>query len=95
MTPSSYGLRSEPIRLLLLNGQSVLTAFQTVLGGRLVREHETVSDRSVTMQVYTGRIGAAQVIGWSTNLQSSFGVTSVFQMRLAERVRWLQDRALA
>ncbi len=88
-------LRSEPIRLLLLNGRAVLTAFQTVLGGSLVREHETVSDRSVTTQVYTGRIGAVQVIGWSTNLQSSFGVTSVFQMRLAERVRWLRDRALA
>jgi len=84
-------LRSEPIRLLLLNGQAVLSAFQTVLNGRLVREHETVSDRSVTAQFYTGRIGDVQVIGWSTNLQSSFGVTKMLRMRLAERVRRLRD----
>ena len=85
-------LRSEPIRLLLLNGRAVLTAFQTVLGARLVLENKTVSDRSVTTQVYTGWFGDVQVIGWSTNLQSSFGVTNVLQTRLGERVRRLRDR---
>ena len=85
-------LRSEPIRLLLLNGRAVLTAFQTVLGARLVLENKTVSDRSVTTQVYTGWFGDVQVIGWSTNLQSSFGVTDVLQTLLGERVRRLRDR---
>ena len=85
-------LQSEPIRLLLINGQAVLTAFQTVLGGRLVREPETVGDRSVTTQLYSGSIGDVQVIGWSTNLQSSFGVTNVLQMKLADSVRRIRDR---
>jgi hypothetical protein len=85
-------LRSERIRLLLLNGRSVLTAFQGVLDGRLRRETETVSDRSVTTQLYTGQIGDVQVIGWSTNLQSSFGVTNVLRAKLAERVGQLRNR---
>lgn len=49
-------LQAESIRLLLLNGQAVFAAFQTVLGGRLVREQQTVVDRSVTTQVYTGQL---------------------------------------
>jgi hypothetical protein len=87
-------LQAESIRLLLLNGQAVLAAFQTVLGGRLFREPQTVVDRSVTTQLYTGQIGDVRVIGWSTNLQSSFGVTTALQTRLAERVRELRDRAV-
>jgi hypothetical protein len=88
-------LRLGRIRLLLLNGHAVLTAFQTVLGGRLVQEKESVTDRSVTARVYTGRIGDVQMIGWSTNLQSSFGVTNLFQTRLSDTIRRLRDRALA
>lgn len=86
-------LRSEPIRLLLLNGRSVLTAAQKGLGIRLRQEPETVSDRSVVAQIYTSQTQHVQVVGWSTNLQSSRGVTRVFRARLAERVRLLRDRA--
>jgi hypothetical protein len=86
-------LRSGRIRLLLLNGQAVVKAFQTKLGGRFAQKHEPVTDRSVTAQVYTGRIGDVQVIGWSTNLQSSFGVTNVLQTRLAETIRRLREPA--
>jgi hypothetical protein len=85
-------LKSESVRLLLLNGQAVVAAFQTVVGGRLIRERETVADRTVTTQLYTGEIGQVQVIAWSTNLQSSFGVTNDLQIRLAERVRQLRGR---
>jgi hypothetical protein len=88
-------LQSESIRLLLLNGQAVIAAFQAVLGGRLVREPEKVVDRSVTTQVYTGHVGQVHVIGWSTNLQSSFGVTNALQIRLAEVVRQARDRTVA
>jgi hypothetical protein len=87
-------LRSEPIRLLMLNGLAVITAFQTVLGGRLVRENDTVGDRSVTTEIYTGWFGSVRVIGWSTNLQSSFGVTRLLRAQLGERVRRLRDRGL-
>jgi hypothetical protein len=87
-------LRSEPIGLLLLNGRGVINAFQAVLGGRLRREGETVSDASVTTQFYSGRFGEVQVIGWSTNLQSSFGVTNVLRARLAERVWQLSTSGL-
>jgi hypothetical protein len=85
-------LRSEPIRLLLLNGRSVISAFQSILGGQLGTEPETVNDRSVTTTLFTGQYGNVYVIGWSTNLQSGFGVTNVLRQRLVARVRELHDR---
>jgi len=88
-------LKSEPIRLLLLNGRAVLRAFQDVLGGRLGREQETVTDRSVAAELYSGRIGQVVAIGWSTNLQSSFGVTIDFQVKLAASVRRIRDRIMS
>jgi hypothetical protein len=87
-------LHSEPIRLLLLNGRAVLNAFQTVLGGHLLREDEAVTDRSVTSQVYRGKYDDVHVIGWSTNLQSGFGVTNVLRAQLAERVGQLRELSI-
>ncbi len=79
-------LRAEPIRLLLLNGRGVMQAFKATLSARLNEERKTVSDRSVTARLYTGRYGDVAVIGWSTNLQSSFGVSTKFRSALAARV---------
>ncbi len=84
-------LHTEPIKLLLLNGRGVLNAFQGVLHGQLRREAATVSDRTVTTQLYIGRVDAVPVVGWSTNLQSSFGVTTELRRELAERVAFLAD----
>lgn len=79
-------LRVEPIELLLLNGRRVISGFTERLGGRLRRESRDVQDRAITAAIYTGEIDDVRVIGWSTNLQSSFGVTRLFRQRLAERV---------
>lgn len=85
-------LRAEPIRLLLLNGRGVLRAFHSLLGGRLDEHPRTVVDRSVTARIYTGRYDEASVIGWSTNLQSSFGVSEKFRSALAARVGELSEQ---
>lgn len=79
-------LRSEPIRLLLLNGRGVLSAFTSIVGGEVHREGAPVSDATVTCRVYIGSFESVHVIGWSTNLQSSFGVTTALRRKLAERV---------
>jgi hypothetical protein len=85
-------LRAEPIRLLLLNGRAVVRAFETILGGKLRRERETISDRSVTTTFFTGAYGRIGVVGWSTNLQSGFGVTNILRELLATRVGELSKR---
>lgn len=79
-------LAAEPIRVLLLNGRGVLRAFQRVLGGQLEEAGEAVSDRLVTTRIYTGTYGALAVVGWSTNLQSSVGVTNRLRSAIASRV---------
>jgi hypothetical protein len=82
-------LRAEPITLVLLNGRSVLRAFERVLGGRLQRSDTNVADASVTTTLHTGEIESVRVIGWSTNLQSSFGVTRELRAKLARAVAQL------
>lgn len=88
-------LRSEPIGLLLLNGRGVLNAFEIAFGCDFRCEAGSVNDRTVTTRFYTGRIGNVHVIGWSTNLQSSFGVTRTLRAEIAVRVGELRDSALS
>jgi len=78
-------LRLEPIVLLLLNGRAVINALRSSLNGQLEAAGE-LTDRSVTTKLFVGGIGSTQVIGWSTNLQSSFGVTKDLRAKLARRV---------
>lgn len=46
--------------------------------------------RGTAAQLVVGRYGVVKVIGWSVNLQSSFGVTNELRSLLAERVGSLQ-----
>ena len=78
-------LRSERIGLLLLNGRAVVDTFCSVLKGQL-ESVGTIADRTVTTTIYVGTFGNARVVGWSTNLQSSFGVTKELRSQLAQRV---------
>jgi hypothetical protein len=78
-------LRSERIAFLLLNGKAVVDAFRSVLSGQL-DPVGTIEDRTVTTKIYVGAFGSARVVGWSTNLQSSFGVTKDLRSQLAQRV---------
>ena len=74
-------LRNEMIELLLLNGRAVINGFATALGAQL-SQVATVDGGRTTTAFYAGRYERVRVIGWSTNLQSSFGVTSELGARL-------------
>jgi hypothetical protein len=75
----------------VLNGRSVLTAFERVLGGRLRPTGSVVQDGGVTTTPLPRRDRGGEAIGWSTNLQSSFGVTKTLRARLAAAVQSLAE----
>lgn len=82
-------LRNENIRLLLVNGMSVWKQLQAALSRELIIEGEAVVgvDSYQPACLYYGSLfNKVQVVAWSTNLQSSFGVTTLFREELARRV---------
>lgn len=83
-----HQLRAESIDRLLLNGRSVLTAFQEKSGSKLEHVCE-LADGSFRAQLYTGDYAGLAVVGWSANLQSSHGVTKGFRNVLRDAVSQL------
>lgn len=86
-------LAAEHIEILLLNGASVIESFRWMLGASLELEAETVADRTVTTRLWTGSYNGIRVIGWSTNLPSSRGVTKQLVSSLGDRVALLSKTA--
>jgi hypothetical protein len=85
-------LRSSPLQLVLLNGRTVIDWFTTALGASLEQSVIEITD-SVVVRFSTGRLSQGQtVVGWSTNLQSSFGVTAAHRDGISEQVRSLVER---
>lgn len=85
-------LETEAPRLLLLNGRRVLSEFARVFDVAL--DHAgRVGDRSVVTQLYRARYRNLTIIGWSTNLQSSFGVTTSLRESIGRRVAELARSA--
>lgn len=83
-------LRRGFIHVLLLNGSGVVSAFEAATGAELnLRGHDLV-EGPLRSRFWAGWFGGIGVIGWSVNLQSSFGVTSTFRAALAERVRQIE-----
>ena len=79
-------LTAESIITLLLNGCSVIDAFTAAYGVSL-KTVQTVRDRSVSTNLVAGTaLQGIVVVGRSVNLQSSFGVTRVFDERLRVEV---------
>jgi hypothetical protein len=78
-------LRCEPIELLLLNGRGVINGFVGAVGDQL-HQVRGVSDYEAAAAFYAGSFERTRVIGWSTNLQSSWGVTKELRRLIAERV---------
>ena len=78
-------LEHEGIETLLINGRAAINGFSRAFGSRL-REAGTVTDRSVRTQLYISQLKHTRVIAWSTNLQSSFGVTRELRAMLAQTV---------
>ena len=67
---------------MLLNGRQVLNHVEAV---GLVELHSrgTMPMGGGTCSLYTGERDGVRYVGWSTNLQSSFGVSNEFKSRLA------------
>ncbi len=82
-------LRREEIGLLLLNGSGVIRGVQRSFGRPLLEKSVPITVRSVTARFVTGHIEGVKVVGWSTNIQSSFGVTKELRAKIAERVSQL------
>lgn len=91
----------SPVRLLVLNGQSVVDGFKRATGVDLNAEAAVDLDlprrsgTSVAGMWYLGRTGRlggvdlgreVQVVGWNHNLQSSFGITADAKAAIARRL---------
>jgi len=86
-------LSNENIQLLLVNGMGVVRRLQQTVNATLGEVDPIVGLGNHDTRIFTGTIlGRVRVIAWSTNLQSSFGVTSKLRNEVAERVGDLAQR---
>lgn len=85
-------LEHDNVRLVLLNGRSVLK--QVVETGlATLEEVDSLARNPYPCRLYYGESRGVRWVGWSTNLQSSPGVSNEFKARLAASVAELcQDR---
>jgi hypothetical protein len=75
-------LTNENVRLVLVNGGQVLT--QVAVGGlAALGEVGRLEVGHVRCRLFTGEADGVRWIGWSTNLQSSWGVSTAFRAELA------------
>jgi hypothetical protein len=82
-------LRSEGIRLILINGVTATRAVSKVFGAEFEqRDHLVVPSRprAATTRLAVGELDGVMSIAWSVNLQSSFGVTAELRQMLGARV---------
>jgi len=87
-------LRSENLQLLLVNGMGVIRQLFSSLRCSLKEQSPITINGVRKARIFCGEVfGRVFAIGWSTNLQSSFGVTSEFRSLLAERVGLLASEA--
>lgn len=84
-------LAHDNLRFVLLNGRQVLNQ---VLAAGLVSLTEVakIPRSQDSCRLYVGESGGVRWVGWSTNLQSSYGVSAVFTQQLAERIAELCDQ---
>jgi len=81
-------LANEDVRLVLLNGRQVLT--QAVDSGLVsLVEFDRIEVGTVRHRLFAGESSGVRWVGWSTNLQSSWGVSAAFRTELAARVKSL------
>jgi hypothetical protein len=86
-------LSNENIQLLLVNGMGVVRQLQPTVNASLDEVEPIVGFGNHDTRLFTGTIlDRVRVIAWSTNLQSSFGVTSELRTEIAERVGELAQR---
>jgi len=87
-------LRCEHLQLLLVNGMGVIRQLVRSLHCSLKEQSPIAISGICKARVFCGEVcGRVFAIGWSANLQSSFGVTSEFRSLLAARVGLLAGEA--
>ncbi|MQA00930.1 MAG: hypothetical protein GEU80_16690 [Dehalococcoidia bacterium] len=79
-------LKHGGVALVLLNGRQVLEHVQSE-GLASLERNGSLTEGAKSCALYSGWSGPTRVLGWSTNLQSSFGVTRAFRQRLAGWVK--------
>ncbi len=80
-------LRNENIQILLLNGRAVIDQLQARTNANLDEVDRIVDYGNVKPRIFLGEIdGNIKVVGWSANLQSSFGLKNELRSEIAERV---------
>jgi hypothetical protein len=78
---------SATIQTALLNGRSVIEHFSESLRVELREEDPLAGYAKHNTRLFVGKLlGRVLVIGWSTNLQSSFGVSNELRRALASKV---------
>lgn len=80
-------LAQENVRLVLLNGRQVLQQVQG-LGLTNLQEVGTIPGARGACRLYAGSARGVRWVGWSTNLQSSWGVSTAFKQELGA---WITD----
>jgi hypothetical protein len=73
------------VRLVLLNGRQVIDQV-TAPGLAELTQVDLFDVGRLRCRLFTSDTGGLRWIGWSTNLQSSFGVSTAFRTELARRV---------
>jgi hypothetical protein len=103
-------LRDSPVRLLILNGNSVVKQFQDIAGVNLGKQ--TMRNWSLPRRSHSGVIGIAYkgavrylsgvrldrellVLGFNHNIQSSFGVTTQVTTAIREWISRTVDEAFS
>jgi hypothetical protein len=88
-------LKHNGIRLLLLNGMGVLKQLCRVLDFKLFEVDAINGLCHQDTRLFTGKIyNRIQVIAWSTNIQSSFGVTNELRIELANQSKKIIENNL-
>jgi len=83
-------LARSNVHLVLLNGATVVEQLQNIGLARL-REVKKIAKGNTTCRLLVAEGHGINYVGWSTNLQTSFGVSNEFKQRLAGEVKELVE----
>jgi hypothetical protein len=83
-------LARSNVHLVLVNGATVVEQLQDIGLARL-REVKKIAKGNTTCRLLVGEGHGINYVGWSTNLQTSFGVSNDFKQRLAGEVKELVE----
>lgn len=88
-------LSSENIRLLLVNGSGVIRQLNRSLSIEFTEHDPIIGYGHHDTRLFTGTVsGGTHVVAWSTNLQSSFGVSTDLKTELTTQVAALIPQSI-